>query len=131
MTYTSEQRRAYYLSKREQHLQYSREYVNSHKDKYLAYYKAYSKMKREFYKVFVYTEPDAVEAVANTELPKAPSRTKKFKIKELKEPKVKGFCSACECKFKGSYNQHIATTKHIICEQSVRSKELREAQNSQ
>ena len=84
MTYTSEQRRAYYLSKREQHLQYSREYVNSHKDKYLAYYKAYSKMKREFYKVFVYTELEGTETGADMELPKAPSRTKKFKINNLK-----------------------------------------------
>lgn len=128
MTYTSEERRAYYLSKREYHLQYSKEYVKSHKDKYLAYYKAYSQMKREFYKTFTYTEPEPEEAVK--ELPKASSRTPKFKVKEVKEVKVKGFCVPCECNFKGSYKQHMATTKHIISEQSMRSKELRKTLQS-
>lgn len=126
MTYTSLERRAYYLKRREYHLEYTRNYVNRHKEKYLEYYRNYCQMKRDFMKQFVYKEPEpepVEEPVKSKPIP-----VPKISIKEAKppkEPKVKGLCTICNIKFKGSYKQHIATTKHVINQQSVRSKELK------
>ena len=126
MEYPPNKRRAYYLKRKEYHLAYSRNYVKAHRDNYLEYYKAYGKMKRDFMKQFEYKEPDP-EPVIEVKKSK-PIPIPKLSITETKppkEPKVKGLCTICNLKFKGSYKQHIATTKHVINQQSVRSKELK------
>ena len=59
MTYTPEERHAYYIRRREYHLNYSKEFVKRHRDKYIAYYKEYNHMKSELVKMLSYkdTEP--------------------------------------------------------------------------
>jgi hypothetical protein len=133
MVYSSAQRRAYYLRRREYHLQYSKDYVNKHREKYLEYYREYGNMKREFLRQFEYRipEPERVPKLELHELPELKSKpitVKNIKIKKMKtkEPKEKGLCTICNCKFKGSYKQHIATTKHVINSQSAKSKELKD-----
>jgi hypothetical protein len=130
MTYTSAERHAYYLSNKEHFLQTTRDYVNKHKDKYLNYYRDYSKMKREFLKQFEYKpvepepEPEPTPKVKKSK----PIPVPKVSIKDMKPPKVpkeKGLCTICNLKYKGSYKQHVATTKHVINSQSAKSKELK------
>lgn len=137
MEYPPNKRRAYYLKNKQYHLDYSKNYVKEHRDKYIQYYKAYSKMKRDFMKQFEYKAPEPVIEVKKSKpipVPKIsiteskPIPVPKFSItdtKPPKEPKVKGLCTICNLKFKGSYKQHVATTKHVINQQSVRSKELK------
>jgi hypothetical protein len=129
MTYTSEERRAYYLKNKQYHLDYSKRYVNEHKEKYVEYYRTYRKMKRDFIKQFEYKAPEQAPEPKKSK----PIAVPNFSIKDIKppkEPKVKGLCTICNIKFKGSHKQHIATTKHVINEQSVRSKELKTIKNN-
>jgi hypothetical protein len=130
MTYTSAERHAYYLSNKEHFLQTTRDYVNKHKDKYLNYYRDYNKMKREFLKQFEYKpvepepEPEPTPKVKKSK----PIPVPKVSIKDMKPhkiPKEKGLCTICNLKYKGSYKQHVATTKHVINSQSAKSKELK------
>ena len=126
MEYPPNKRRAYYLKRKQYHLDYSKDYVNKHKDNYLNYYRCYHKMKRDFMKQFEYKAPEP-EPVIEVKKSK-PIPIPKLSITEskpAKEPKVKGLCTICNLKFKGSYKQHVATTKHVINQQSVRSKELK------
>lgn len=132
MDYPPNKRRQYYLKRKEYHLAYSRDYVNKHKDKYLNYYRDYSKMKREFLKQFEYKpvepepEPEPTPKVKKSKPIPVPKQ--KVSIKDMKPPKVpkeKGLCTICNLKYKGSYKQHVATTKHVINSQSAKSKELK------
>ena len=83
-------------------------------------------MKRDFMKQFEYKSPEVVIEPKKSNPITVPIPIPKIKeVKSAKEPKVKGLCTICNLKFKGSYKQHVATTKHVINQQSVRSKELK------
>jgi hypothetical protein len=128
MEYPPNKRRAYYLKRKEYHLAYSRNYVKEHSEKYLKYYRDYSKMKRDFMKQFEYkpVEPEPEPKVKKSN--PIPIPKPKVSIKDMMPPKVpkeKGLCTICNIKFKGSHKQHIATTKHVINQQSFKSKELK------
>jgi hypothetical protein len=88
-------------------------------------------MKRDFMKQFEYKEPVEPEPEPTPKVKKSKPISipkPKVSIKDMmppKEPKVKGLCTICNIKFKGSHKQHIATTKHVINQQSFKSKELK------
>lgn len=123
MVYSSERRRAYYLSHKEHHLKYSKEYVNRNREKYVEYYKEYNKMKSELAKRLKYKEAQESVAIGST-----PIKIPKPVLTKGKKPK--GICDVCCGPFKGSFKQHTLTTKHLINEQTIRSNKLKDIKNN-
>ncbi len=122
MTYNKEERHAYYISKRDKFLEYSRRYTLEHKEKYITYYKEYNRMMREL-EASLLKKDGVTENVLKSKI--------KEKIKPpKKEPKPRDRCDVCETNFKGSYKQHLITAKHLINEQSIRSKLLKSIKNN-
>lgn len=115
MVYSSEKRRAYYLSHKEHHLSYSKDYVQRNKEKYIKYYKEYNAMKSELAKKLKYKDTE--------------QSTKPIPVLS-KEKKVKGLCVICNDNYKGSFKQHVLTTKHLINEQVNHSKNLKTIKNN-
>jgi len=109
MVYSSEKRRAYYLSHKEHHLNYSKGYVERNREKYIQYYKQYNAMKSQLAKKLKYKDGQPIT---------------KPKL-EIKPKKAKGLCEICNDNYKGSFKQHILTTKHLINEQVNHSKNLK------
>jgi len=114
MVYNREKRRAYYLSHKEHHLSYSKEYVQRNKEKYIQYYKEYNAMKSELAKKLKYKD-----GVPTTK-PKPIS----------KEKNSKGTCDICNGAVKGSFKQHILTSKHLINQQTQLSNRLKTIKNN-
>ena len=120
MTYNKEERHAYYIRNRDKFLEYSRRYTLEHKEKYITYYKEYNRMMRELEATLIKT--DNKENVV-------PKIKEKMKLPK-KEAKPKDRCDVCDTNFKGSYKQHLLTAKHLINEQSIRSKLLKSIKNN-
>jgi hypothetical protein len=122
MTYKKEERHAYYIRNRDKFLEYSRRYTLEHKGKYITYYKEYNRMMRELEFSLVYKDDDEKNVLT-------PKKNQKIKPAK-KEPKPKDRCDVCETNFKGSYKQHLVTARHLINEQSIRSKLLKSIKNN-
>jgi hypothetical protein len=122
MTYNKEERHAYYISKRDKFLEYSRRYTLEHKEKYITYYKEYNRMMREL-------EASLLQKDGDTKTVLIPKKNQKIKPPK-KEAKPRDRCDVCETNFKGSYKQHLVTARHLINEQSIRSKLLKSIKNN-
>jgi hypothetical protein len=62
---------------------------------------------------------------SNEEVKSNPIIKSKPELKVKKAAKPKGLCDVCNDKYKGSFKQHILTTKHLINEQVNHSKNLK------
>lgn len=125
MTYTSSERRAYYLRNREKHLAYSKEYVKQHAEKYLEYYRQYNitHSKRVTLPTMEEQEEELKDFyVINIEGKKMEVETPSKKVTKKKNNKYCDICDIAICSSDG----HMKSQYHIIRAQSHLSKQLRD-----
>jgi hypothetical protein len=119
MTYTSSERKAYYLRNREKYLAYSREYTAKRRDKYLEYYRQYNITHTK--QVEMQEQEPKDFYLINIEGKKMEEEIPSKKITKKKNNK---YCDICDMPICNS-DSHVKSQSHIIRAQSQLSKQLR------